>query len=669
MVWLSGAVLLTAAFPLPRVLAEVPDADVRETDLPGVNTHFKMPEYSSRQQWEARRQELQRQILSAAGLLPMPAKAPLRPKVVRRLEYKDYAIEVVLLETLPGYFLGGNLYLPVGKKLPAPAVLIPHGHWKEGRLEDLPSYSVPALGINLARQGYIAFAYDMVGFNDTRQTTHSFGGDPETLWAFSPMGLQLWNSTRVVDYLQSLPQVDGRRMAVTGASGGGTQTFLLAAVDERIALAAPVNMVSAYMQGGDPCEEAPNLRVGTFNVEIAAMMAPRPMLLVSSTHDWTRHTPVEEFPAIQRIYSLYGAVQNVRNAHIDAQHNYNRQSREAVYRFLGRNLMPGHLEAEPVDRDITLPPEEDLLAFPKSGPREVEGYDAVFHAWKMAGAAALQSRGDAGVQRDALRYALGAEWPARVESAIRGNRAVLSRPGKGDRVTGYWVAGKGAPLLVVHPGGSAAALRTEAVQQLVRSGRPVLVLDAFVDSAARARRERFDDYFFSYNRAASSERVQDILTAAAYLKERVGGKLEMAGMGDGGVWCIFAAAVAPVAIDVVADLNGFSGSDEDFRDHFFVPGIQRAGGLSTALWLVGNVRTLLPVADAGRLAPFAQLLSTLQEMQQTEPARYQQVALQIASNLTGAAQSALSQGDVVAAGRLNQLAQDLADAALGGGKR
>jgi len=683
-VLLSGAVVLAAALTPPRLAAAVPDSDVRDAEPPGYNTHFKMPEYGSRKEWEARRQELQHQILSAAGLLPMPAKTPLRPKVVRRLEYQDYAIEVVLLETLPGYFLGGNLYLPRGKKFPAPAVLIPHGHWKRGRLEDLPSYSVPALGINLARQGYIALAYDMVGFNDTRQTPHSFGGDPETLWAFSPMGLQLWNSIRVVDYLQSLQEVDGRRIAVTGASGGGSQTFLLAAVDERIGLAAPVNMVSAYMQGGDPCEEAPNLRVGTFNVEIAAMMAPRPMLLVSSTHDWTRHTPVEEFPAIRRIYGLYGASQNVQNAHIDAQHNYNRESREAVYRFLARNLLSGHRPiAEPEDRKISLPPDEDLLAFPKSGPRDVEGYDEVFHAWKIAGSLPLQSHVEDGAQRDALRYALGAEWPSRVESSIHGSRTVLSRSGKCDRVTGYWAPGKGAPLLVVHPGGSAAALRMAAVAQMLRSGRPVLVLDAFADNAARAQSVQFDDYFLSYNRSVYAERVQDILTAAAYLKAQVGGRLEIAGLGDAGVWCIFAAAVAPIPIDVVADLNGFSGSDEDFRGHFFVPGIQRAGGLSAALRLAGNVRTLLPtqvearesggaarpaVQQPGdsRLAPFAELLSTLQEMQQSAPTRYLQVTGQIATNLMGAAQAAQSQGDTAAADRLNQLARDFRDASRSG---
>src|SRR5262249_33109348 len=240
-----------------------------------------------------------------------------------------------------------------------PAVLNPHGHWKRGRLEDQPSYSPIALGINLARKGYIAITYDMVGYNDTQQTAHNFGGWGEVLWSFNPMGLQLWNSIRVVDYLQSLPDVDGHRIAATGASGGGTQTFLLAAVDDRIGFAAPVNMVSAYMQGGDPCEEAPGLRIDTFNVEIAAMMAPRPMLVVSSTHDWTKTTPMEEFPAIEHIYGLYGASQNVKNVHVDAEHNYNRQSREAVYRFFAQHMLGGRPASELVDEDITAPSEEE----------------------------------------------------------------------------------------------------------------------------------------------------------------------------------------------------------------------------------------------------------------------------------------------------------------------
>ena len=589
----TTTLLATAVLVSATLRAEIPAMDLRASALPGVKTHFIMSEYRTREQWETRRQDLRKQILSAAGLLPMPLRTPLHAKIVRHLEFKDYTIDVVLLETMPGYFLGGNLYRPVGKKLPAPAVLIPHGHWTRGRLEDQPSYSVPALGINLARQGYIAFAYDMAGYNDTRQTPHDFGGWSETLWAFSPMGLQLWNSIRSVDYLLSRSDVDSRRIAATGASGGGTQTFLLAAVDDRVAYAAPVNMISAYMQGGDPCEEAPNLRVGTSNVEIAAVIAPRPMLLVSSTRDWTRHTPTEEFPALQHIYSLYGASQNVQNAHIDAEHNYNRQSREAVYAFLAHYMQPGEKDLRLVDEDITPPSDEDLLAFPKSGARDLDSYADVFQSWKLLGAASLQSDLDPAAQRDSLRFAIGAEWPSRVEHRTSGNRIVLGRTGKGDRVTGYWIPGSGVPILVVHPAGSDAARRTNGIAPLLRSGRPVLLLDGFTGAAARTRQIRSDDYFLSYNHSAYAERVQDILTAAAFLKEHSGSsRLDLMGFGDAGVWCIFAAALAPVPLDVVADLNGFGGSDQDFRDRFFIPGIQRSGGLAAALKLVRQVRTI-----------------------------------------------------------------------------
>lgn len=579
------------------LLADVPVIDSRQTDLVGYKTHFRIPTYSSRRQWEERREHLRQQILGAAGLLPMPRKAPLHPRVVKRMVYNDYSIETVLLETLPGYFLGGNLYRPAGnKKQPAPAVLIPHGHWKRGRLEDQPTYSVPALGINLARQGYIAFSYDMVGFQDTRQTSHSFGGWAETLWSFTPLGLQLWNSTRALDYLESLPDVDARRIAATGASGGGTQTFLLAAVDERVRYAAPVNMVSASMQGGDPCEEAPNLRLDhTSNVEITAMIAPRPLLLVSSTHDWTKHTPEEEFPAIRYIYALYGAVQQVRNVHIDAEHNYNRQSREAVYQFFAQHMQPDLDSAQMTERSFSLPKDQDLLAYGDQDlPPGTPNFDEVFQSWKVSTLLPMQTNLSSAVLQDALRASLGTMWPTSVESRIQGNRVILSREEQRDRVEGLWIPGKGDAVLLIHPAGAAAAVRTILGAEIVRSKRPVLAIDVFHSAMARRAHERSENYFLSYHRTDDAQRVQDILTALSFLKRQGRGTPEVIGMGDAGIWALFAAAAAPVETHVMADLNGFGGTDEDYRDRFFVPGIQRVGGLSTALKLLRNVRTIMP---------------------------------------------------------------------------
>jgi dienelactone hydrolase len=580
---------------LPQLSKALPLVDARNTDVYDYKSHFTPREYTSHKAWEARKSDLKAQILSAAGLLPAPARTPLRPQFVKRVDYPGYSIETVLIEPIPGYYLGGNLYRPTVAKGSRPGVLVPHGHWKRGRLEDQPSYSVPALAINLARQGYVVFAYDMVGFNDTRQTPHSFGNTTYELWSFTPLGLQLWNSIRALDFLESLPYVDSRRLAMTGASGGGSQTFLLTAVDDRIKVSAPVNMVSAYMQGGDPCEEAPSLRVGTFNVEIAAMAAPRPMLLVSSTHDWTRHTPEEEFPAIRNIYGLYGHADSVQNVHVNAEHNYNRESREAVYRFLSAHLEPGLGKSDLVDRDFEAPPDELLLAAQKKDQPLKESLGEVFQMWKVLGQLRVESGAGQSDVRTALQHVFNTEWPAHVDSRIeRESHVVLGRTGKGDRITGRLINGKGSPVLIVHPEGAETALETPLARALLHAGRPVLTINAFVSSQKRAMLLVGDKYFLSYNRTDAAERVQDILTALQFLKSKYKGKPELIGLGDAGVRCVFAAALAPVPVELRADLNGFGGSDEDFLARFFVPGIQRAGGLSTAMRLVASLQAAMP---------------------------------------------------------------------------
>ena len=330
---------LAAALLAPLVsAAQIPGQDRRNTEIRHTDRHYAMPSYT-RAEWEERAAFLRKQILFSAGLWPLPEKTPLSPRSGEPMVHDDYAVSAVLLETYPGFFLGGNLYRPVGRPGPFPAVVSPHGHWRYGRFENSAFNSVPARAISLARQGYVVFAYDMVGWNDTRQAPHGFAGPREHLWLIGTLGLQLWNSIRVVDYLASLPDVDAGRIGVTGASGGATQGFLLAAVDDRIGYSAPVNMVSFLMQGGSPCENAPLLRIDTHNVELTAAFAPKPQLLVSATGDWTVNTPAEEFPAVQGIYRLLEAEANVEWRQFDSPHNYHRDSREAVYGFFGRRIL------------------------------------------------------------------------------------------------------------------------------------------------------------------------------------------------------------------------------------------------------------------------------------------------------------------------------------------
>src|SRR5712691_11561500 len=158
-----GLALLIAATVAETVTAQIPDQDARNTQIPDTNTHFKMPVFSTREAWLQKAAFLRKQILSSAGLLPMPEKTPLHPRVSGKLQRAGYTVEKVLLETYPGFYLGGNLYRPSGKQGPFPAVVSPHGHWAYGRLENTPLVSVPARCINLARLGFVVFSYDMVG--------------------------------------------------------------------------------------------------------------------------------------------------------------------------------------------------------------------------------------------------------------------------------------------------------------------------------------------------------------------------------------------------------------------------------------------------------------------------------------------------------------------------
>jgi len=568
--------------------AQIPDVDSRNTAIPTTDTHFTARAYGSVEEWESRKDDLRRQILFAAGLLPAREKTALNARIFGRIEREGYSVEKVLLETLPGYYLGGNLYRPEGDG-PFPAILKPHGHWAYGRLENQPLNSTQTLAANLARLGLVVLAYDMVGYNDTAQTPHRFTSREMQLWNFNPLGLQLWNSIRVVDFLESLPEVDRSRIGATGASGGATQVFLLTAVDERIAVSAPVNMVSAIMQGGCVCENAPGLRIGTYNVEIAGMTAPRPQLLVAATGDWTKNVPKEEFPALREFYALYGTPELVEAVQFDAPHNYHRESRTAVYRFLAKRLLgrddAGAIEEE--ETPIEQPP--GLLAlYGSSLPENSAGFEQVFAQWKRgARRQALATRNLAELRLN-LNLALKTVWPDAVTHETSGERIVLSRAGVGDRVSGLWRPGQGVPALIVHSGGASAALDTEAARERIEAGRPVLLIDAFQTGPAAAPRDRSHEHFLTFNLSDDAARVQDIITALAFLKQERRGPVELAGLEDAAVWAVFAGAVAPTAVDLDVDLTGFRGADEDFLSRFFVPGIQRAGGLEAALRLTGG---------------------------------------------------------------------------------
>lgn len=543
--------------------AQVPSKDARLDVAKGTKFEYPMPRFASKAEWEQRRDQLRKQILATAGLLPMPARSTPRALISGKLTRDGYSIEKVAVETMPGYYLGGNLYRPLGKSGRFPGIVSPHGHWKNGRLEDSAVGSIPARCINLARQGYVVFAYDMVGYNDTKQTPHAFGSETEDLYNFSPLPLQLWNSLRAVDFIESLPDVDSRRLGATGASGGGTQTFLLAAVDPRIRVDVPVNMISGIMQGGSPCENAPGLRHDVFNVEFGAMMAPRPMLMVAATGDWTKNTPQNEFPTIRSVYSLYDAAPQVESVQFNSPHNYHQGSREAMYAFFAKHFLgkSDSVAEQPYAKES----DADMLVWAgRTMPEGALDYAGVFGKWKSITAVNVPDR-------EILRVALSVEIPAQVTADIKASDVALTRNGHGDRVTGIYQQGSGAPMIVVHPDGADKAMSEAKVQ-----GRPVLYLNAW-----RGGRDTSAKYFTTFHRTDAQNRVQDILTAAAWLRTKHNGNVELRGLNAAAVWTTFAAAV-DAKLRLTATATNFQGTDEDFVRGFFVPGIQRVGGWKAA---------------------------------------------------------------------------------------
>jgi dienelactone hydrolase len=513
---------------------------------PAYRTHndpLTVARYASTAEWQRRAAWLKEHILASSGLLPMPEKTPLRAQVFDERHHDDYSVAKVYFESLPGFFVTGNLYTPAGRG-PFPAVLLPHGHWTYGRLENTEVSSIPGSAISLARLGFVAFTWDLVGYDDSRQLTHAFGGRRESLWGLSLAGLQLWNAIRSVDFLQSRPDVDPQRIGAAGASGGGTQTFLLAAVDERVKVAVPVNMISLHMQGGCLCENPPGLRLDTNNVELAATIAPRPLLMISATGDWTSETPRVEYPEMRKLFALAGAEERVQAVQIDAPHNFNRPTREAMYAWLARWLLGAPADVRIEEKPFHVDPLPDLLVFHER-PLPDGAVTASQLTDEWIAAARRQWDADAPAMRRALIHALALE-PAPAPAVAGPARAVVLA--SEDAALGPALTRAG---FAVHP-----------------------VRFTPFDEDAASKIEHFD----TYNRTPASQRMADIAQA---LRERPGSIL--VADGDAGLAGALALAVAP-ASRAVLGVGGFdTSSDAAHIERLYIPGLRRAGDLQTAL--------------------------------------------------------------------------------------
>lgn len=596
--------------------------------------------------WQRESQQLREQILVACGLWPLPEKSGLNPVVHGAVDRGDYTVEKVYFASRPGLYVTGSLYRPkhvTGRK---PGVLCPHGHWKDGRFyaagaadarKQLESgaeqflsgaeYPLQARMVELARMGCVVFHYDMIGYADCGPLTHreGFADADAPLWLHNRLGLQTWNSIRALDFLESLPDVDPLRIGVTGASGGGTQTMILCAIDPRPAVSFPAVMVSTGMQGGCACENADYLRLDINNIAIAALCAPRPQAM-SGANDWTIEIETKGLPELKHVYGLYGKAELVA-AHAFPQfpHNYNQVSREMMFNWFNEHL--GLNVDGPVKQTDFWPlSREELTVFDEQHPRPQDALEEaplreqlresdrkmfadllnqgqdpyrrvigsaarvmlrppVADITRTAGATAQSG----GSQRtDLIVSCAGAHVPT----------TLLNPAGKpGTKGTVIWLDGAGKGHLT-----SAEGTPEPAVQKLLDAGYAVVSADLFLTGAEAGRENPYavklssknpglqvtrptDSYTamtFCYNRPLLTERVRDILCLLRLPEYQDAEGLVLVGTGDAGVWALLARAMlSPKATaQTIVDLNGFSFAGiQAVQDVNMLPGALKYGGI------------------------------------------------------------------------------------------
>ena len=665
--------LAVATFCL-LTLAQAEDA--RLGPLKDLNGYFPFPAPKSVQAWKPRQEFVRRQLLVSQGLWPMPTKTPLNAVIHGKIDQGEYTVEKVYFESAPGFFVTGNLYRPKNVTGKAPAVIFPHGHWTDARFLIQPDKYVreeiatgqerfveggksrfQSMCVQLARMGCVVWQIDALSDSDSIQFSpeviHKFAKQRPEMnraegWGLysaqaeanlqSVMGLQTLNLVRSVDFLLGLPDVDPARLAVTGSSGGGTQTMLLAAADPRMALSYPVVMVSTAMQGGCTCENASLLRVNSGNVEIAALFAPKPQGM-NTANDWTKELATKGFPDLQNLYGLYGKryfVTLQRGEHFP--HNYNAVTRSGFYALLNKHFKLG-FEAPIIERDYQPLPKEKLTVWDDAHPAPKAGdpeFERGLLKWLKADAQqqlqalAQTDEGREQVLRPAIETLIGrpyaqagaitfpdasTQWrdshfrtQGRLLNATYGEEVAVDwlQPTKPTGEVVIWLddAGKGSARL---PDGT---IRPE-LQELIDRGVGVLTADLFLQDDKKLKQTRVvtgprevPAYTYGYNHALFAQRVHDVMTITSYLltprdaSQPPIKKVSLAGFGQMGAVAAAARAVTGGAIAKAAvDTGGFRfGQLLDYRHPMFLPGGAKyldvpgllCVGSAQPLWVAGE---------------------------------------------------------------------------------
>jgi cephalosporin-C deacetylase-like acetyl esterase len=373
LLWLFLAVL--AGHASTPLLAQIPNERQREylnfvkAQAAQLRDADKPP--TTRAEWEKRSRYLRARLQQGFGTLP-EKPCPLQPKVLGVLKRDGYRVEKLLFQTMPGVWMTANAYVPdrPGKH---PALLAVHGHWRGARLDPV----VQRRCIGPAKLGYFVLAVDAFGAGE-RGLTRNLGEYHGEMVAATLLptgrtlaGLQVYENLRAVDYLRTRPEVDGTKVAITGASGGGNQTMYAGAWDDRFGAVVPVCSVGTYQAylgtACCMCEVVPGALRFTEEGGILGLTAPRGLLVINVTRDGVQFS----IPAAKKslafaagVYKVYGQPERVRHTTLDWHHDYSQAMREALYGWLAK-----HLKGEGDGSPIPEPPlkaedPEALRCFP-----------------------------------------------------------------------------------------------------------------------------------------------------------------------------------------------------------------------------------------------------------------------------------------------------------------
>ncbi len=663
---------LRSSLPLTvlTTLLVVSASQAAEPTLRTLDSHFPFTPPASLEAWEQQATEVRLRTQVALGVYPAPELAKPVAQIYGAVQRDNYTVEKIAFESLPGFWVTGSLYRPYPlPKEPMPGFLSPHGHWADGRFYDAgretarkelasgaerfeaaARHPLQARCVQLARMGCTVLHWDMVGYADSIQL--DFGrmhGNRDTKNAPAPVtdngwlllsvpaeanqqsipGLQTLNTWQATRVLLSLPGIDPKRIGITGASGGGTQSFIGSALDPAITASFPAVMVSTGMQGGCTCENACHLRIGQGNVHLAALTAPRP-LGMTAADDWTRNMANDGFPELVKLYQLYGHKERVRLApFLHFGHNFNHVSATQIYGWVNEYFKLG-LESPVLESDFKPLTKEEMSVWDANHPKPPAGVEyerSLTKVWKEKCEAALellveQAKQDHGkayreTVRNATRILIGADTVAATgEFTSAQGACTLKGPLQLEQPAVRFPAANGSkqPPVIL----AADKLDDFVIDgklkapwdQLSAAGRAVVIVKVTLDPTANGEQPLVENrraaaFTFGYNLTYVAKSALLLLATADAVKDAEGGSspVLIASQSAAPAAALALAAKADAFQAAAVDTHGFRfESVASIADPLFLPGGSRYGDLPGLLAAAAPVPLLVDGEQAASLA-------------------------------------------------------------------